>query len=82
MKKLGIVINTTSQGNLLVRGKLPTKGKVDDLRIGSTVVTKKMKKIGRVYDIIGPVQQPYVTIKPNISDRELQKLHNEWVYIM
>ena len=81
MKKLGIVLHTTSHSNLLVRGKLPNRGLIG-IKTGSIVVTKKMKKIGRVYDIFGPVQQPYISIKPHISDREQYKLRNEWVYLL
>jgi len=32
--------------------------------IGMEVVTRKMEKIGYVYDIIGPVKSPFVVVRP------------------
>ena len=83
MKKLGVVLHTTNYGNLLVRGKFSGKNVVSKIA-GSVVVTKKMKKIGKVYDVFGPVKQPYISVKPfkEISDRELFELCNDWVYIL
>jgi len=33
-------------------------------KIGAKVVTRKMEKVGFVYDIIGPTSSPYVLVKP------------------
>jgi rRNA processing protein Gar1 len=33
-------------------------------RVGSEVYTRKMERIGFVYDIIGPTKSPFVLIKP------------------
>jgi len=34
-------------------------------KIGDKVVTRKMERIGVVYDIIGPIISPYALIKPS-----------------
>lgn len=83
MKRLGVVLHATSYHNLLVRGELSSK-KVASKIVGSVVVTKKMKKIGKVYDVFGPLEQPYISVKPfkQISDRELYELSNDWIYIL
>lgn len=86
MKKLGRVVHITGQGKILVRGKLHDGDGGDSIRgmgIGSTVVTKRMEKIGSIYDLFGPVKQPYISIKPitGLSEREIQKLRDEWVYL-
>jgi len=83
VKKLGVVLHTTSYGNLLVRGNLSSK-KVVSRIAGSVVVTKNMKKIGKVYDVFGPAKQPYLSIKPfeHISESELYELSNDLVYIL
>ena len=33
-------------------------------KVGSEVYTRKMEKIGFVYDIIGPTKSPFILIKP------------------
>lgn len=35
------------------------------LKIGQTIVTKNLTKIGRVFDIFGPVNHPFVSIQLN-----------------
>jgi RNA-binding protein len=53
------------------------------LRENSTVFTKKMKKIGKVIELFGPVKSPYVSIKAvkGITISELMNLKNERVYL-
>ncbi len=53
------------------------------LRENSAVFTKKMKKIGRVIELFGPVKSPYVSIKAvkGITISELTNLKNERVYL-
>ena len=33
-------------------------------KVGSEVVTRKMEKVGYVYDIIGPTKSPFVLVRP------------------
>ncbi|MDY6931956.1 MAG: Gar1/Naf1 family protein [Halobacteriota archaeon] len=87
MKKLGRVVHKTGQGKILVRGEMHGDGGGDPIRsigIGSTVVTKRMEKIGSVYDLFGPVKEPYISIKPSkdFSDRDILKLRDEVVYLL
>ena len=57
MKALGTFCHRTNSGNLLLRGnKIPS--------LYSWVVTKDLKKVGKVQDVIGPVSKPYIVIKP------------------
>lgn len=53
------------------------------LRENSAVFTKKMKKIGKVIELFGPVKSPYVSIKAakGITISELTNLKNERVYL-
>jgi RNA-binding protein len=53
------------------------------LRENSAVFTKKMKKIGKVKELFGPVKSPYVSIKAvkGITISELTNLKNERVYL-
>lgn len=76
MRRLGTVLHVSSHGYIVVKAELfpPTD---------STVVTKRMKKIGTVYDVFGPVDNPYVSVKPfkDIKKPDLRELRGEKVYI-
>jgi rRNA processing protein Gar1 len=50
-------------------------------RINHTVVTREGRRVGRVYDVFGPVKRPYVSIKRFKSER-LNKLDGEWIYLL
>ncbi len=47
------------------------------------VVTRKMKKIGKIKELFGPVRSPYVSIKlfNDINASDLKGLKNERVYL-
>ncbi len=47
-------------------------------RIGDSVVDEKLRSVGRIVDIIGPVSSPYATVRPSISDAG--KLSNAVLY--
>ncbi len=77
MKRLGKVLHLSTHGNLIVRsddGTLP--------RMNSSVLTKKMEKIGTVYDIFGPEKNPYVSVRlsKNFTGSKVKALINDRVY--
>ncbi len=37
-------------------------------RIGDDAVDENLKKIGRVLDVFGPVNAPYVTVRPSVEN--------------
>lgn len=37
-------------------------------KIGAKVVDEKLKHVGTVFDVFGPVSEPYITVKPSIQD--------------
>lgn len=58
LKKIGTISHTTSTNKLIVPSdKTP--------RIGSLVVNKNNKAIGKINDIIGSTKHPYISIKTN-----------------
>lgn len=78
-RKLGTVLYLMDK-KLIVRGD---RVKVEGM-INSIVMSGNKRKIGRVYDIFGPVNRPYVSIKilEGIKEEELKKLvHNE-LYVL
>ena len=62
LRRLGKVLHMSKSGNLIVRLEQP---RVPDER--ARVVDYKIKKIGTVNSILGPVRSPYVSIKPEVS---------------
>jgi len=69
---LGRIIHLNSNGNVIVKARnVP--------RMGDTVVDGDLKKIGRVFDIFGPVKSPYVTVK---SAKHNHKLKNKKLFIL
>ena len=56
LKKIGTISHITSTNKLIVpSNKTP--------RIGSVIVNKQHKPIGKINDIFGPTKQPYISIK-------------------
>jgi len=50
--------------------------------MNSSVLTKKMEKIGIVYDIFGPEKDPYISVKlaKSFSASKVKALINDRVY--
>ncbi|KCZ71357.1 RNA-binding protein involved in rRNA processing [Candidatus Methanoperedens nitroreducens] len=80
MKRLGAILHTVDN-LLIVRADKTIK--LGDLRQSSVVFTKKMKKIGKVKELFGPVDAPYISIKmfKEITASEIMALRNERVYL-
>jgi len=72
LQKVGRVRALTPSKNIIVKTeKVP--------KIGSEVVDENLKVVGKVFDIIGPVNAPYAVVKPTVS--EPAKLVNKPVYL-
>ncbi|HUX99433.1 MAG TPA: Gar1/Naf1 family protein [Candidatus Deferrimicrobium sp.] len=77
MRRINTVSHISNQGHLLLR---VFQTQIKDLQIGQTVVTKDLTKIGRIFDIFGPINQPYVSIKLNPGIPEPKDLIGEILY--
>ncbi len=73
MQRVGYVLHVSSSRNIVAKAE-------NTPRIGDMVIDENLKAVGRVFDIIGPVSAPYVTIKPVIQNAE--KLKNKSVYVI
>ena len=72
MEKLGRVLNVTPSKNIIIKSnKIP--------KIGVDVVDERLKVVGRIFDIIGPISSPYIVVKPVI--KEPRKIVGEKVYL-
>jgi len=80
LKRLGTVIHSIDN-MLIVRADKTLEP--SNLYPDSMVITKTMKRIGRVKELFGPEKNPYISIKlfNEIKDSEITKLKNERVYL-
>ncbi|MFB0558539.1 MAG: Gar1/Naf1 family protein [Candidatus Bathyarchaeia archaeon] len=63
-KRLGAVLHiSNSSGNLILDADA-------EVTIGEVVVDAGGKKVGTVFDLFGPVSDPFVAVKPRIDDPE------------
>ena len=80
MKRLGTVLHAIDN-ILIVRADKTLEA--NGLYPNSMVITKTMKRIGRVKELFGPEKTPYISIKlfNEIRDSEIMKLKKERVYL-
>ncbi len=80
MKRLGTVLHSIDN-MLIVRADKTLE--LNNLYPNSLVITKTMKKIGKVKELFGPEKNPYISIKlfNEIKDSEILKLRKERVYL-
>ena len=62
MRRLSKVLHISNQKHLILR--VPPN-QINALKIGQQIVTKNLAKIGRIFDIFGPVNHPYISIQLN-----------------
>jgi len=73
LQRLGKMIHVTPSQNVVIKINNPPK-------IGSSVIDEKLKTIGRIFDVIGPVSSPYAIVKPAIKEPET--LANKQLYLL
>jgi len=80
LKRLGEILHILDN-HLIVRADNTLEH--SDFRENLLVVTRNMKKIGKIKEIFGPVNAPYITIKmfKDINSSEIKGLKNERVYL-
>ncbi|WP_323171834.1 Gar1/Naf1 family protein [Natrialba sp. PRR66] len=82
MKRIGTVVRT-SQGLAVLRADA-TETSTDDAdahshRIGTTALDDSLAEVGRVVDVFGPVDQPYLAVTPD-DDVHLPSLVGSTLY--
>ena len=75
MRRLGEVLHVSKRGSIILRtDKTPPIGKQ------AIVLDKKANRIGNVIDVFGPVNSPYVAIRP-FKGTETESLIGQVLYI-
>jgi rRNA processing protein Gar1 len=75
LRRLGKIIHASKSRSLIVKLEKPNPPK-----LGSKVFDEKLKEIGIVTDVFGPVSSPYVSIKP--STVKLENYIGKTVYVL
>ncbi|MFQ6051071.1 MAG: H/ACA ribonucleoprotein complex subunit GAR1 [Candidatus Hydrothermarchaeota archaeon] len=77
MRKLGKVSHISPQNHLIARTNFLPK-------IGSTVLSENREIVGRVLDVFGPVNSPYVSIVPDkkVNSQGMKSLVGSTLYIL
>ena len=75
MRRLGKVLHISNRGSIIIRTeKTPPVGRQ------AIVMDKKAQEVGIIIDVFGPVNFPYVAIKPN-RGYDSQKLVGQMLYL-
>jgi len=77
MRELGRVISITKTGKIIV--KINSMRKVT--RLGSRVYDERLTPIGRIYDVMGPVSSPYVSVRPEIPGLNPEKYVGRMLFV-
>jgi len=64
LKRLGTALHVV-QKRLIVRGERIDGSEVHIPKMNSWVVDQKRTKVGKVFDIFGPIKNPYIIVRPN-----------------
>ena len=80
MKRLGTVLHSVDN-IMIVRADKTLES--TSVYPNSLVITKTMKRIGKIKELFGPEKNPYISIKlfNEIRDSEIMKLRKERVYL-
>ncbi|MDQ1279129.1 MAG: RNA-binding protein [Thermoproteota archaeon] len=61
MNRLGRVLHLSNNRHLVLRTKIKVKTK-------AAVLNDELNQVGLIFDIFGPVNYPYVSIKPTVNN--------------
>ncbi|MDD1758081.1 MAG: Gar1/Naf1 family protein [Methanotrichaceae archaeon] len=64
MKRLGTALYVVQQ-RIIVRDEPVEESEYQLPKTNSLVIDQKRMRIGKVFDIFGPVRHPYLIVKPN-----------------
>jgi RNA-binding protein len=76
LREAGIFIHVSNTGFVVAKAnpnRLP--------KIGSEIITRKLERVGNVYDIIGPVKSPFLLIKPEKKNLKNLNLVDEKLFV-
>lgn len=73
MNRLGTVTHVSGSRKLILRTKIRVKS-------GTQIFDEELRPVGRIFDVFGPVKNPYVSVKP--VGGELEKYVGHALYVV
>jgi RNA-binding protein involved in rRNA processing len=73
MRKIGVVSHLSRRKRILVKAIVIPK-------LNTTVYDENNNEVGKVIDVLGPVKEPYISIKPNKKEG-LEELIGKEIFI-
>ena len=64
MKRLGAALHAV-QNKLIIQSEQIVGSETNIPRTNSWVVDQKRTRVGKVFDIFGPINHPYIIVRPN-----------------
>jgi len=64
LKRLGTALHVV-QNKLILQSEQIVGSETNIPRTNSWVVDQKRTRVGKVFDIFGPINQPYIIVRPN-----------------
>jgi len=64
LKRLGTALHVV-QNKLIIQSEQIVGSETNIPRTNSWVVDQKRTKVGKVFDIFGPIDHPYIIVRPN-----------------
>ena len=64
MKRLGTALHAV-QNKLIIQSEQIVESETNIPRTNSWVVDQKRTRVGKVFDIFGPINHPYIIVRPN-----------------
>ena len=73
MQRIGRVIHVSSSHKIIVKADKHVP------KMGENVVDGKLRAVGTIFDVFGPVSSPYIAVKPALKTPET--LINQILYV-
>ncbi len=77
MRRINKIQHISNQRHLITR---VVSNQIKDIKIGQTVVTKDLIDVGRIFDIFGPLNHPFISIKLNPDIKGEENLVGQLLY--
>jgi RNA-binding protein len=61
LERLGKVLHITSSKSIIIKAE-------KHARIGDKVVDENLRRVGKIFDLFGPVSSPYISVKAETDD--------------
>jgi RNA-binding protein len=62
LQRIGHVLHISASGNMILKAEKNVP------RVGDQATDENLKTVGAVFDVFGPVSNPYVAVRPSVDE--------------